>query len=794
MKFALSHTNASIEATTRFSHTDMWWLVFNEISDLSATKLYWRDNKGDSITIEVPTSDFNVVINRNSKKFAQVIFTKIKNINISLDEIEAMFDPILLGPIKCIDNLNKLVWWDYKSIQFELFYYIWWWWRYFWNVWYIALENLLRNSEPKNQNDDFLDNLGDKMNSEMMIQRFIELDSGNCLRLMFDIDDKESKNSLKVFNKIRKNLEKIKNNPEKLKIVSFILSRSYSNHIIKSNDINLSFLEHTSNLWWESIIKVISQSNSIDELQEEIADEIIITSLKRKISENEFKILRWILHSIYAGAENIFIDFQECDILEKSNIYLWLYDVIIKEKIPKEISFIVIKEYLDSYILPNFDLLAVYINDIWVDKNIKKLIKRISPNEIIVLFDKIESTENKKKFLSICDSQMILISSEIRDWNILPYVRLIHFFGSWKKEDPVSMFFGITSLISWSMKSINNPNIPLLSYETKKTYWIISRAKNAIRLLQTPSENLSKDIMGSIKNWVTLKNSLLYDFDKDFFPIGWKLHFTESLSKEKVALIHDICWFGMTPFKLLHADTSLCLPPCQSPAQLIAILYKLIEIWIIEDDSLELQLSIPWRVPNELAWIVGSACIFLKNKWIEYPKNSFVTSHNNETATCIMCYDAWELDKKWFPNIQGNITWRTDMLGFKRIEEVISYFLVWNFVSQMFYWWNLCDIWKEFTSEFKLILERFNLGSILDSKWVHIPWEKWNLEEENRHYETIKMCTDMLWKDISDYIGIDDLSGISFAVKKLLYQYIIKYNLLPLDSEWVRRYLSALVY
>lgn len=66
--------------------------------------------------------------------------------------------------------------------------------------------------------------------------------------------------------------------------------------------------------------------------------------------------------------------------------------------------------------------------------------------------------------------------------------------------------------------------------------------------------------------------------------------------------------------------------------------------------------------------------------------------------------------------------------------------------------------------------------------------------EEEEHFTVVKVCTDILERDIGDYNSHSDVSGLSFAVKKLLYKYIIKYNLLPLDQEWAKKYLSYFKY
>lgn len=85
---------------------------------------------------------------------------------------------------------------------------------------------------------------------------------------------------------------------------------------------------------------------------------------------------------------------------------------------------------------------------------------------------------------------------------------------------------------------------------------------------------------------------------------------------------------------------TLNLPPCQSPIELVCVLYKLQQIGVIRDSDLDIQLSIPSRLPEHLCAILGSAMIFLKSYQVEYPVEAFHTTHDKLTGACIVAYDA----------------------------------------------------------------------------------------------------------------------------------------------------------
>lgn len=228
--------------------------------------------------------------------------------------------------------------------------------------------------------------------------------------------------------------------------------------------------------------------------------------------------------------------------------------------------------------------------------------------------------------------------------------------------------------------------------------------------------------------------------------------------------------------------------------QLIAILHRLMELGIISDDTLELQLTMAGRVPNEMAGIIGSVCLFSKIQPTSYPRSTFVTSHNGETGTCIMCYDAGVLYTHNFPNLPPHISGRTDMLGFKNPTEAITYFLVSNLVSQYVHGSPLSSIGERFIHEYRGILQAHGIVDILQAKWVHNPDKENTPVEEEEHYMVVKACTDILGKDIEDYSSHSNASGLSFAVKNLLYKYIIQHKLLPLNQEWAKKYLSYFKY
>ncbi len=303
-------------------------------------------------------------------------------------------------------------------------------------------------------------------------------------------------------------------------------------------------------------------------------------------------------------------------------------------------------------------------------------------------------------------------------------------------------------------------------------------------LLNIAIQSYKKQFKKLLKNWDKIYNDLLLWYDKHFLPIWWKIHFKNSLNENKIERLKSSFWFDSTPFQLQHANDSMLLPPCESPFQLVEVLNKLNKLWIIDDWDLELQLSVAWRLNNELSWILASSMIFLKNYQITYPKEAFETSHNEMTWGCIVCYDAWVLEKEWFSNIWDKIEWRTDILGTKKIEEVIVFSIISNLLSQAQFWWMHQKAWINFIKEYKQLLKKYNIYHILKWKWVHNPDKKeYNPEEYSEHSKLVNICTTILNESITQANKYWNKNTLIFKLRDLVWKYIRENWLLPHNTE-----------
>ena len=269
---------------------------------------------------------------------------------------------------------------------------------------------------------------------------------------------------------------------------------------------------------------------------------------------------------------------------------------------------------------------------------------------------------------------------------------------------------------------------------------------------------------------------------KGMTSIGWKIHFSIAIPEEKIEKFRKKFWFYSTPFKLIHANTSLLLPPSYFPEEIALMIWFLQKEGLIEWNP-QLQLSIPSRLPNRAAGMLGSAMLLSSKIHIEYAPDAFKTSHDSATGSKIMAYDDGVLDKS-FKGIPKNIEHgRTDMMWIKDISLIPLYHLVGTLLSHGIYKGKFKKEWMQFMQEYKTLLEKYQILDILEQDWVHIP-DNYSSSEEisdsaEKHYEMIKRLTDIHKNNWEQYDATWNSDWLFvFELEKLLdkYKSVVYYN------------------
>jgi hypothetical protein len=170
-----------------------------------------------------------------------------------------------------------------------------------------------------------------------------------------------------------------------------------------------------------------------------------------------------------------------------------------------------------------------------------------------------------------------------------------------------------------------------------------------------------------LKAYSTYTQALAHKY-AGLYSIGGKIHFPHAIPEEKIRAFEKTHNLSSSPFKLIHANTSLLLPPTNFPEELQFMIRCMYEAWLIDADP-QLQIAIPGRLPNELWALLGSSMILLSEQHVEYTPESFETTHMSSTGRRMVTYDAWCYDDGFLRNSE-KITWRTDVLLLKDVNLI----------------------------------------------------------------------------------------------------------------------------
>ncbi len=274
--------------------------------------------------------------------------------------------------------------------------------------------------------------------------------------------------------------------------------------------------------------------------------------------------------------------------------------------------------------------------------------------------------------------------------------------------------------------------------------------------IAAPMEQVAKDIAEAIEQAEKPYSG--------YYPVGAKVHFRNAVPKEKLHSLQKIYGFSDSPFKMLHADTSMLIPPRKSATEIVAILEELKRRGII-DEHTEIQTCVPGRLNNQYAAMLGSSMLLSSFLCVTYDRSSFQTTHE-QTASMIMAYDGGVLDRS-IADLPEDLTGRIDMLGRKDVRDVFLYQILGSLLSQATYGGPFRDVGREFIQEYIALLERDRMLDVLDAQWVN---DENSAEEPDieGHYLAVKRCTDTWLGDDARYRATGRPEGLSFDVLRLL--------------------------
>lgn len=244
--------------------------------------------------------------------------------------------------------------------------------------------------------------------------------------------------------------------------------------------------------------------------------------------------------------------------------------------------------------------------------------------------------------------------------------------------------------------------------------------------------------------------SQVYDFERQhkwLFSIGGKIHFSSSIPEDHIEQFKQTYWLWSSPFKLIHANTSVLLKPSQFPQELMAMIAAMSESKLF-DDNPQLQVSIPGRMHNKLAGLLASSLMLLSQQHVEYTKESFDTTDNSATWRRMVAYDAWNYDSL-FPWNTSNIVGRTDVLLLKDIQLIPKAQIIWSLLSQTEYDGMFAQLWYEFIRDYCELLSQYNMEKVLDAPWIFDPQAPHSEADIDTHLSIVQTVTE---KQKWDYV------------------------------------------
>lgn len=250
-------------------------------------------------------------------------------------------------------------------------------------------------------------------------------------------------------------------------------------------------------------------------------------------------------------------------------------------------------------------------------------------------------------------------------------------------------------------------------------------------------------------------------------PVGGKIQVLHAIDESRFNNFRRLMGMNQTIFRLIHAGTSLILPPTPSANELKAVIQALRLSGVVDTEYPEIQISCPGRLHPKNVAIRDSAVMLASTKCIEYDRESFCTTHDHQTGARKSAYDAGGVSLE-LP-FMSKLTGRTDSLGHidegdidlaQRIHTVL--------IQGQIHEGPFADLAQPFMDKYQEILKRHKLGDILNGSWIYLPTDnKRDDKASDAHYRIVKKCTDAYFSCRDQYQETGVENGVIFEVRAL---------------------------
>lgn len=227
---------------------------------------------------------------------------------------------------------------------------------------------------------------------------------------------------------------------------------------------------------------------------------------------------------------------------------------------------------------------------------------------------------------------------------------------------------------------------------------------------------------------------------KGLYSIGAKIHFPTSIPEKHVQKFIKDYNLPSTAFKLIHANSSVIIPPSQfwqEPTMLIAAMS---ESHLFDKDP-QLQVAIPGRMCNASGGLLATALMLSSQQYVEYNEKSFSTTHNSATGRRMVTYDAGVYDPSFPWNTPG-IKGRTDVVLLKDINLLPKAQMIGSLFSQVEHDGMFAELGYELIRDYCELLSRYNMESIISAPWIFDPSAAHDAHNLQEHLAAVKKVTE----------------------------------------------------
>jgi hypothetical protein len=249
--------------------------------------------------------------------------------------------------------------------------------------------------------------------------------------------------------------------------------------------------------------------------------------------------------------------------------------------------------------------------------------------------------------------------------------------------------------------------------------------------------------------------------------IGGKIHTMNPMSQSSLRIVMDMFELDSSPFKLIHADDSLLLPPMPTSLELKMLISLMDTLGVVDKQKPEIQFGTGLRLDPSIVGLMGSSMLLGTSRGFNFKQGAFSTTHDDQTRARIMAYDAGVVDEtlpfqpKNAPEARG----RTDKLGSRILSDADLMNTLGTLGAHIQLGGRHADIAHNYFSRYLGLLEEYQLRDFLDmAPWVHDPKNPDNASQED-HEAMVRKFTEA-WSTEARMPGNGAIGQVKLLIAK----------------------------